>query len=347
MNTLPEPAGSTALTPTVDPEKSLATLGTLLDQVRAHVENSTAKNTRRAYLTDWKDFYAWCEAHGHTALPATPNTVAFYITDLAARGSWLSRDIEKDCKPCMVPTIVRKLAAISRQHRAAHHESPCALKNPEVKAVLSGIKRTMGTAPAGKDPLLTDDVRRLLKFTPDNLLGKRDRALLLLGFAGAFRRSELCALNKADLDFGRDGMKVKVRFSKTDQVGEGRKVAIPYGSNPELCPIRNLGGWMDAAGINDGPVFRAVSRHGRVSSNALTDQVVWNVIKRYCKKAGLNPAKFGAHSLRSGFVTQASINDATERSIMNQTGHKSVVMVRRYIRDANLFRDNAATRLGL
>jgi integrase len=205
----------------------------------------------------------------------------------------------------------------------------------------------MTTAQKGKAALLTDALRSLMNAIPDTPLGRRDAALLLVGFAGAFRRSELVALTVSDIDFCHDGARVRLRRSKTDQDGQGRVIGIPYGSNPQRCPVRSLRRWLDIAAITEGPLFRSVDRHGNIGAFALTDQVVAKVLKRYCADAGLDAAQFGAHSLRAGMATQAAINGASERSIMKQTGHKSVTMVRRYIRDGELFRDNAATRLGL
>lgn len=308
-------------------------LGPLMDKARGYVAASKATNTVRAYRSDWRHFTDWCTARGLPTLPAAPATIALYIADLGGVA-----------KPS---TITRRLAAIAKAHQAAGHESPCAMRHAAVKEVLSGIKRTHGTAQAGKAALLTGDLRRLLAVIPDSLLGKRDAALLLLGFAGAFRRSELVSLDIPDAEFSEDGLKVTLRRSKTDQEGRGRTVGVPYGSNPQLCPVRSLRHWLEAAGITQGPLFRYVSRHGRIAAAALTDQTVRGVVQKYCQKASLGASRFSAHSLRAGFVTQATINSASERSIMNQTGHKSPAMVRRYTRDLNLFRDNAATRLGL
>ena len=169
----------------------------------------------------------------------------------------------------------------------------------------------------------------------------------MLGFAGAFRRSELVALEIPDVAFVADGMKVTIRRSKTDQEGLGRVVGIPFGSDPQLCPVRSLRRWLEAAGITEGPLFRSVNRHGHIARSALTDQAVRGVVQRYCQPASLDATQFSAHSLRSGMVTESTINGASERSIMNQTGHKSPAMIRRYTRDLNLFRDNAATHLDL
>jgi len=183
--------------------------------------------------------------------------------------------------------------------------------------------------------------------SPTSLIGVRDRALLLVGFAGAFRRSELVSLDVADVAFGADGLIVQLRRSKTDQEGEGRKVGLPFGSNPLTCPVRAVRAWLDVAVIVRGPIFRPVDRHGNVAGTQLTDQSVALVVKRCAKAAGLDPRRYAGHSLRSGLATAAAMADVSERAIMAQTGHKSLPMVRRYIRDGSLFRRNAAAAVGL
>jgi len=320
----------TALTKASQTEMALTSL---VDKARQFAANSKAVNTIRAYESDWQHFTVWCTTHNLPCMPASPGSVALYITDLTNASK--------------VSTISRRLAAISKVHQAAGHESPCAMKHAVLKETLDGIKRTMGVAQAGKVALLTNDLRSLMASIPDSLIGKRDAALLLLGFAGGFRRSELVALTVADLEFCEDGARVTLRRSKTDQTGQGRVVGIPFGSNPQLCPIRTLRHWLTAADISEGPLFRGVDRHGNVATAALSDQMVARVLKQYCAVAGFDAAVFGAHSLRAGMATQAAINGASERSIMKQTGHKSTAMVRRYIRDSEVFRDNAAGRLGL
>jgi integrase len=212
---------------------------------------------------------------------------------------------------------------------------------------MKGIRRTKGTALAQKAAALTDDIRAMVDATDAGLIGARDRALVLLGFAGAFRRSELIGLDVEDCAFGKDGLTVTLRRSKTDQAGMGRKIGIPYGSNPETCPVRVLQGWIEQAGIIAGPLFRSINRHGQVQPGRLSGIDVARVVKKLAERAGLEPGKYAGHSLRAGHATSAAIAGASERSIMNQTGHRSVQMVRRYIRDGNLFRENSAGKLGL
>jgi integrase len=216
-----------------------------------------------------------------------------------------------------------------------------------VTNTMKGIRRTKGTASAQKTPALTDDIRAMVDATDHGLIGARDRALVLLGFASAFRRSEIVGLDVEDCAFGKDGLTIKLRRSKTDQDRVGGKIGIPYGSNPETCPVRVLQSWMEQAGITTGPLFRSISRHGHVQPGRLSGIDVARIVKKLTERAGLDAAKYAGHSLRAGHATSAAIAGASERSIMNQTGHRSVQMVRRYIRDGNLFRENSAGKLGL
>jgi integrase len=216
-----------------------------------------------------------------------------------------------------------------------------------VKNTMKGIRRTLGVAPVQKAPTLTEDIKAMVEATDAGLIGVRDRALVLLGFAGAFRRSELVAMELEDCTFGTDGLTIMLRRSKIDQEGTGRKVGIPFGSNPETCPVRNLQSWIEAAGITSGPLFRSITRHSKVQARKLAGIDVARVVRKLAKRAGLDPANYAGHSLRAGHATSAAIAGASERSIMNQTGHRSVQMVRRYIRDGSLFRENSAGKLGL
>jgi integrase len=245
-----------------------------------------------------------------------------------------------------VGSIQRRLNAIAEAHKAA-----AGLESPThaslVRNTLKGIRRTLGTAPSQKAAALTDDVRAMVEATDAGVIGARDRALVLLGFAGAFRRSELVGLDVADCSFGKDGLTVTLRRSKVDQAGAGRKIGIPYGANPETCPVRTLQGWLEVAAISGGPLFRSINRHGRVQARVLSGIDVARVVKKLALRAGLDATRYAGHSLRAGHATAAAIAGASERSIMNQTGHRSVQMVRRYIREGNLFRENSAGKLGL
>jgi len=314
-------------------QESAALLAHSVNRAEAYARNSKAENTRRGYTSDWRQFDAWCTSAGLASLPAAPETVALYIGALA-----------ETHKPA---TIGRHLAAIASAHKARGHNSPASMQHGAVSAVWKGIKRTHGTAQAQKAPLLTAGLRTVVGTLPDRLIGTRDRALLLVGFAGAFRRSELVGLNREDIEFSTDGLVVTLRRSKTDQDGQGRKVGLPYGSNPDTCPVRSLRAWLDASGIEAGPMFRHVNRHGHMQPGRLSGAAVALVVKRHAGAAGLDASKFSGHSLRAGLATSAAIAGASDRSIMNQTGHRSLNMVRRYIRDASLFRENAAAVVGL
>jgi integrase len=301
------------------------------ETAREFARRSKAESTLRGYRADWRDFCGWCESHGVGPIPAAPETVASYIADCAGR--------------LKVGTIQRRLNAIAEAHKAMGVDSPTSAGI--VRATLKGIRRTVGTATEQKTPTLTDDIRAMVDTTDTGIIGIRDRALMLLGFAGAFRRSELVGLDIEDCTFSKDGLTVTLRRSKTDQDGAGRKIGIPYGANPETCPVRTVHGWMETAGITSGPLFRSISRHGQVQLDRLSGIDVSRVVKKLAKRAGLDPARYGGHSLRAGHATTAAIAGASERSIMNQTGHRSVQMVRRYIRDGSLFRENSAGKLGL
>ncbi len=303
----------------------------LQDQVREFIRASKAENTLRGYQSDWRDFCAWCEARGAGPLPAGPEVVASYIAECAGR--------------LKVGSIQRRLNAIAEAHKATGLESPT--HSPIVANTMKGIRRTLGTAANQKAPTLTDDIRAMVEAADAGLIGLRDRALILLGFAGAFRRSELVGLDAEDCSFGKDGLTITLRRSKVDQTGVGRRIGIPYGSNPDTCPVRVLLGWIEQTGISGGPMFRSINRHGRVQEGRLCGSDVARVVKKLAERAGLDAAKYAGHSLRAGHATTAATAGASERSIMNQTGHRSVQMLRRYIRDGNLFRENSAGRLGL
>ncbi len=272
-------------------------------RTRAYIDAATAPNTRRAYRSDWEHFTRWCAAYGLASLPAMTETVALYLGALAGVAK--------------VSTVQRRLTAIAKAHRTAGYDTPT--KSEAVHLTMRGIRRTHGVAPNQKAPAL-----------PNNLIGARDRALLLLGFAGAFRRSELVSLDVADLAFGERGMTVTLRRSKGDQEGEGAKKGIPFGRHALTCPVSAVRAYMDMSHFTEGPLFRPVNRHGQVAALA----------------AGLDPEKYAGHSLRAGLATAAA-GGAQERDIMRQTGHRSVQMLRRYIRDGELFRDNAANIAGL
>lgn len=322
-----------ALVPLTDSKGGRLALAQSFDRAQAYARNSRAENTRRGYASDWRQFDAWCTAAALASLPAAPESVALYISHLAEKH-----------RPA---TIGRHLAAIASAHKSAGYDSPASMQHRAVAAVWQGIRRTHGTAQTQKAPLLTPNLRNMVGSLTGRLIGIRDRALLLVGFAGAFRRSELVGLNCEDLDFTNDGLVVTLRRSKTDQDGHGRKVGLPYGSHPETCPVRSLRAWLEASGITSGPLFRNVNRHGQLHPDRLSGAAVALVVKRHAGAAGLDTTKYSGHSLRAGLVTAAAIAGTSDRAIMAQTGHKSMAMLGRYIRDANLFRQNAAATVGL
>ena len=310
----------------------LAGLPEAAQRVQDYAGRSKSAATIKAYAAGWRDFLAFCSERGLSALPASDQTVAAYLAELADRGA-------------KAATIARRLVVISQAHRAADLPSPTS--SSLVRRTHAGIRRTIGTAQAGKAPALVDDLKRMLAALPDSRVGRRDRALLLLGFAGAFRRAELVSLDVSDLEFTRAGLIVTLRKSKTDQEGRSRRVGIPFGSTEATCPVRSVQAWLEAARITSGPVFRSLDVFDRVQPGRLSDKAVARMIKRRAKAIGLDPARYAGHSLRAGLATSAAAAGASERVIMAQTGHRSADMVRRYIREGSLFRQNAAALVGL
>jgi len=314
------------------PETASFALTTDQARIESYVRQSRAKSTLRGYRSDWREFEAWCNDRGAPAMPASQEALCGYLAACADRG-------------LKAGSIQRRLSAIAAAHTTHGLESPT--NKAAVRLCMAGIRRALGVHQEGKSAVLTADLVAMLAHLPDNLLGIRDRALLLMGFAGAFRRSELVGLDVQDLEFTSEGLKALIRRSKTDQEGEGQRIGIAFGMNETTCPVRAIQAWLAAAGITEGPVFRHVDRHGNVKSERLGDRAVALVVKRYAHAAGLASEKYAGHSLRAGLVTQASINQVPEIVIMRQTRHKSSDMLRRYIRETTLFRDNASARVGL
>lgn len=318
---------SLALRPTAELQ---AVLQADLEQAADFARASRADATRKAYGSDWTHFAGYCEGRGVEALPAEPAVLAGYLSHFAAT-----------LKPS---TLQRRLSAISVQHKAAGFVSPTG--HPIVENVWQGIRRTIGTRQEGKAALRSSQVRAMADALPVSLIGQRDKAVLLLGFVGAFRRSELVGLNVEDLTPTEGGLAVTVRRSKTDQTGEGTAKAIPYGANPDACPVTALQDWLTAAGITSGPVFRSVRKGGQIGGR-LSDKAVARIVKAAAEAIGADPDTVAGHSLRSGFATSAALNGATDRAIMKQTGHRSRTMVDRYVRVASIWQDNAASLIGL
>ena len=295
----------------------------LPDRVAGYVADSLADNTRRAYLSDLAHFEGW-----GGGVPATDTVVASY---LAAHAETLS-----------VATLVRRLASISKAHEAQGVANP--IRHELVKSTLRGIKRRRGTAQREAKPLLKDDLFAVLDAMGDTSKDARDRALLLVGFAGGFRRSELVAIDINAIEFVRQGAIITIRRSKTDQLGAGRKVGIPNGPT-RYCPVAALEAWIAKAALTEGAVFRPIDRHGRIEDVRLSGEAVSLVIKERVAAAGLDPARYSGHSLRAGLATSAAQAGVSTFKIRAQTGHASDAMLSRYVRDGQLFTDNAAGAL--
>jgi integrase len=287
--------------------------------VSDYLRASLSDSSRRSYCADLNQFLSW----GGT-IPASPEMIAIYLAAHAEQHA--------------VATLARRLASIGKAHTAQSLPSPT--DSQLVRATLRGIRRLQGSAQRQVAPAVKEDVLYMI----DGLLGTkgiRDKALLLIGFAGAFRRSELVAIAAADIEQAKQGLIVNLIRSKTDKEGKGRKVAIPY-ARGAVCPVLALQHWLEVAGITQGPIFRAVNRHGTISDAALTPQAVALIVKERAQAVGLDASKYSGHSLRAGLVTSASQAGVSSWKIRAQTGHKSDAMLARYIRDANIFVDNAA-----
>jgi site-specific recombinase XerD len=304
----------------------------LLLEAQQAARDSMPENTARAYRNDWKDFQNFCIRRRLSSIPAHPSTVCAY---LALRA-----------KTVKTSTLRRRLTTIGKVHRLRGAINPT--DDIRVRQTWKGIRRRKTDAVERKDPLLLNDLQRIADALPPDLSGLRDRAVLLLGFAGALRRSELVAVNVDDLRLTeKEGLVLFVRKAKTDQTGRGRKIGIPYGSNPLTCPVTAISKWLQAAGITEGALFRKVNRHGRTEGKRLSSDSVALIVKKAFRLIGKEPRAFSAHSLRAGLATQAAMAGASERSIQEQTGHKSLAVLRTYIRDGSLFRENAAKKAGL
>lgn len=313
------------------PEAVRRELAVLDERVRRFRARRQARATVAAYRSDWRDFTSWCAAHELTPLPATPATLVWYLVSLADR---------------LAPaTIGRRLVAIAAEHRPAGQTSPTI--DAGVREVWHGIRRAPGTRPGGVAPLQVADLRTMVAAIGPGEAGTRDRGLLLLGFAGAFRRSELVGLDVADVELTGAGAIVTVRRSKTDQRGEGQQVGIPRGEHPETCPVRALEAWLRVLDDQAGPIFRAVDRHGRVRATRLSGRDVARIVQRRASGAGLEPRRYAGHSLRSGLATSAALAGAPEADLVRHLRHRSPAMTRRYVRHAELFRANPAAIVGL
>jgi site-specific recombinase XerD len=318
---------STALTILSDASNLPAALGLDLAAAIDLAKAEKAASTRKAYGTDFHMFKEWCDARAVSALPAAPETVAAYLAAHAGTSK--------------ASTLGRRVAAIRYAHKLAGIETPTDAEG--VKATMRGIRRTFGGARNKKSPAVAAKMHSMVATAPDSLAGLRDRALLLLGFAGAFRRSELVALDVVDLEETETGLLVTIRGSKTDQERQGVTIAIARGDI--ACPVKTLRAWLDAAGIEAGPLFRPIDKAGTVRASRLTCRSVANIVKAYAERAGFDASMFSGHSLRSGFLTSAAGNGASIFKMMDVSRHKSVDTLRGYVRDAELFKDHAGAGL--
>ena len=306
----------------------------LQEETLINLQSSKANNTVRAYKSDFKDFALFCAQNGFKSLPSEPKVVSLYLTHLST----------KDVK---MSTLKRRLVSIAVIHKLKGHYLDT--KHPIIIENIMGIKRRKGSIQKGKKPLLINSLKILInvidEYNKEDIIKLRDRSIILLGFSGGFRRSEIVSLNYDDLDFVTEGLKIYIKRSKTDQFGEGSLKGLPYFNNKKYCPVLSLKNWIEISNINSGPLFRRFSKSSKLLENRLSDQTIALLIKKYLKLAGINNKDYSGHSLRSGFATSAAESGAEERSIMAMTGHKSTEMVRRYIKVANLFKNNALNKI--
>ena len=298
-----------------------------------NLKSSKANNTLRAYKSDFKDFGAFCAKHGLNSLPSEPKIVSLYLTHLSNNSKF--------------STLRRRLVSISMVHKLKGYYLDT--KHPIILENLMGIKRVKGSIQRGKKPLLINDLKRIINVINEekfrDIKKLRDKSIILVGFGGGFRRSELVSIDYEDLEFVPEGIKITVKKSKTDQFGEGMIKGLPYFTNEIYCPVNNLKKWLEISKIKSGPIFKRFSKGLNLTNKRLTDQSVVIIIKEYLNKAGIENKNFAGHSLRSGFATVAADSGADERSIMAMTGHKTTQMVRRYIRESNIFKNNALNKI--
>jgi len=306
----------------------------LQQETLLNLQSSKANNTVRAYKSDFNDFSLFCTQNGFKSLPSEAKIVSLYLTHLST----------KDVK---MSTLKRRLVSIGVIHKLKGHYLDT--KHPIILENVMGIKRRKGSVQRGKKPILINDLIKVINVIDEELGNEikksRDRSIILIGFSGGFRRNEIVSLDYQDLDFVSEGLKINLKKSKTDQFGEGSVKALPYFNNTQYCPVISLKKWINISNINSGPLFRRFSKSFNLSNNRLTDQTVALLIKKYLTLAGINSKNYSGHSLRSGFATSAADAGAEERSIMAMTGHKSPEMVRRYIKEANLFKNNPLNKL--
>ena len=307
----------------------------LHEETLENLKSSKANNTLRAYKSDFRDFADFCAKHGFNSMPTEPKIVSLYLTHLSISTK--------------ISTLRRRLVSIGVVHKLKGHYLDT--KHPVIIENLMGIKRKKGSIQIGKKPILINHLKEIINVIDNQKIEKikklRNRTLILIGFGGGFRRTELISIDYEDLDFVEEGLKITLRRSKTDQFGEGMVKGIPYFTNEKYCPVISLKNWINLSKIKTGPIFRRFAKGSILTSNRLTDQSVVLIIKDCLKLAGIENKNFSGHSLRSGFATVAAESGADERSIMAMTGHKTTQMVRRYIKEANIFKNNALNKVKL
>mgnify|MGYP003954634641 FL=1 len=306
----------------------------LQEETLLNLKSSKANNTVRAYKSDFNDFGVFCAQNGFKSLPSEPNVVSLYLTHLSTNNVKMS-------------TLKRRLVSIGVIHKLKGHYLDT--KHPAIIENIMGIKRRKGSIQKAKKPLLVNSLKLIInaidKQKRQEIKKFRDRSIILIGFSGGFRRNEIVSIDYDDLDFVPEGLKINIKRSKTDQFGEGFTKALPYFDSSQYCPVISLKNWLDISKITSGPVFRRFLKGSKLSENRLTDQTVAILIKEYLNLAGINSKNYSGHSLRSGFATSAAESGVEERNIMAMTGHKSTEMVRRYIKEANLFKNNALNKI--
>ncbi len=298
-----------------------------------NLKTSKANNTLRAYKSDFSDFSWFCNKHGLRSIPTEPKIVSLYLTYLS--------------KYSKISTLRRRLVSIGVIHKLKGYYLDT--KHPIIVENLMGIRRVKGSNQIGKKPILINHLKSIInvinKENTKEIQKLRNKTVVLIGFAGGFRRSEIISINYEDLDFVQEGLKITLKKSKTDQFGEGMNKGLPYFDDETYCPVMNLKKWLKISNIKTGPVFRRFNKGTLLTDKRLSDQSVSLLIKKYLKLAGFENSNFAGHSLRSGFATVAAESGADERSIMAMTGHKTTQMVRRYIKEANLFKNNALNKV--
>jgi len=306
----------------------------LQEETLINLRNSKADNTIKAYKSDFNDFGLFCAQNGFKSLPSDPKIVSLYLTQLSTKNVKIS-------------TIKRRLVSIGVIHKLKGHYLDT--KHPLIVENLMGIKRRKGSIQNGKKPLLINNLKKIINVIDEQKKEKikilRDRTIILIGFSGGFRRNEIVSLDFDDLDFVEEGLKINIKRSKTDQFGAGSTKGLPYFENSQYCPVVSIQKWIEISKINSGALFRRFTKGSNLSEKRLTDQTVALLIKEYLDLAGIDSTNYSGHSLRSGFASAAAEAGAEERSIMAMTGHKSTEMVRRYIKEANLFKNNALNKI--